>query len=334
MNLNGKECEADKSSLDLTLTPSKRGLVELRRHSSGTTDTMSSGGSFSYQQSPLHLHLSNLRSRRKFSFPVALEHGTHYGRAVGSTSARRRFSDAVSRRLSLSWRQHYGPGGPSGLFSQQQQESAAWEERQVVAQAKALARRYLRARLKRSGLLKGGKGGLARLRSSTMLLPSPPSSGSSSSESIPSTLSKVPRSGEMGAASPVNHVLLSIGQELESTHPKNENEVTWAKVVSLFAMAGGLAVDCVRRGHHDYLPSLVEAVGDVIEEEQLSEWIAQRGGWMGLVYHFRPERLEKSSLNYWWVSQTCLVGVITALSASVLLLVAVLLRWSGKFSFI
>lgn len=324
---------------------------------------MSSGGSFSYQQSPLHLHLSSIRSRRKYSFPVALEHGPPFGRSTKSTSARRRFSDAVSRRLSLGWRQHYGSGASAGLFSQQQQESAAWEERQVVAQAKALARRYLRARLKRSGLLHGrGKGGLARLRSATMLIASPPSSNSSSSESTP--LGKVPRSGEIGAASPVNHVLLNIGQELESTHPKVfsdvcrqmcitlssesvargaisavgrelfKSEVTWGKVVSLFAMAGGLAVDCVRRGHHDYLPSLVEAVGDVIEEEQLSAWIAHRGGWMALVYHFRPERLEQGSLNYFSVSQTCLVGIITALSASVLLLIAVLLRWSGKFSFI
>ncbi|XP_071453875.1 bcl-2-related ovarian killer protein-like [Hetaerina americana] len=325
----------------------------------------SPGGSFVYGQQPIHLHLSPIRTRRKFSFPVALEHGPPFASAQAGTSARRRFSDAVSRRLSLGWRHHYGVGGSGSIFSQQHSESVAWEERQVICQAKALARRYIRSRLKRSGLLTGkGKGGLSRLRSATMLLSSQPSTGSSSSDSQQSSWSKGLGSGDMGAASPVCHVLLSAGQELERMHPQVysdvsrqmgitlstesvtrgslsavgrhifKNEVTWSKIVSLFAVAGGLAVDCVRRGHHEYLSSLVEAIADVIEEEQLSAWIASKGGWMALVYHFCPERLEQGSFNHWTVSQTILIGIITALSASVLLLIAVLLRWSGKFSFI
>ncbi|XP_046402484.1 uncharacterized protein LOC124168342 isoform X2 [Ischnura elegans] len=352
------------------------GLLDHRHHAASPPpdDDMSSSpgsstSSYVYGQAPLHLHLSApIRSRRKFSFPVALEHGPPFASVQAGTSARRRFSDAVSRRLSLGWRHHYGVGGAGGgAFSQQQQESMAWEERQVIAQAKGLARRYIRARLKRSGLLHGkGRGGLSRLRSATLLLTSSqPSSSSSSSDCPQPPWGKGLGSGDMsGAASPVCHVLMSAGQELERMHPQVyadvsrqmgitlstesiargalsavgrsifKNEVTWSKIVSLFAVAGGLAVDCVRRGHHEYLSSLVEAIGDVIEGEQLSAWIAGKGGWMGLVYHFCPERLEQGSFNHWTVSQTCLIGVITALSASVLLLIAVLLRWSGKFSFI
>ena len=58
------------------------------------------------------------------------------------------------------------------------------------------------------------------------------------------------------------------------------SDITWGKVVSLFAIAGGLSVDCVRQGHPDYLPKLIEGVADVIEDE-LVTWISENGGWVG-----------------------------------------------------
>lgn len=56
-------------------------------------------------------------------------------------------------------------------------------------------------------------------------------------------------------------------------------DITWGKIISLFAVAGGLAVDCVRQGHPDYLPKLVQGVSDVIEDE-LVPWINENGGWV------------------------------------------------------
>lgn len=68
-------------------------------------------------------------------------------------------------------------------------------------------------------------------------------------------------------------LLLAIGRELV------KSDVTWGKVVSVFAIAGGLAVDCVCQGHPEYLHGLVEGVTDLLEED-LAEWIATNGGWV------------------------------------------------------
>lgn len=51
------------------------------------------------------------------------------------------------------------------------------------------------------------------------------------------------------------------------------------QVVSLFAITGGLAVDCVRQGHTEYLAQLVEGIAAVIEDE-LVAWINENGGWV------------------------------------------------------
>lgn len=55
------------------------------------------------------------------------------------------------------------------------------------------------------------------------------------------------------------------------------------QVVSLFAITGGLAVDCVRQGHTEYLAQLVEGIAAVIEDE-LVVWINENGGWVRMFY--------------------------------------------------
>lgn len=55
-----------------------------------------------------------------------------------------------------------------------------------------------------------------------------------------------------------------------------------AQVVSLFAISGGLAVDCVRQAHPDFIPKLIDAMADVIEDE-LVAWISENGGWVWMV---------------------------------------------------
>lgn len=49
--------------------------------------------------------------------------------------------------------------------------------------------------------------------------------------------------------------------------------------MALFAIVGGLAVDCVRQDHPEHLPRLVEGIADVVEDE-LSTWINENGGWV------------------------------------------------------
>lgn len=79
--------------------------------------------------------------------------------------------------------------------------------------------------------------------------------------------------GEFHTADAINLLLGAVGRELFRI------EITWSKVISLFAIAGGLSVDCVRQGHPEYLPKLMESVSEVIEDE-LVPWINENGGWV------------------------------------------------------
>lgn len=55
--------------------------------------------------------------------------------------------------------------------------------------------------------------------------------------------------------------------------------VTWGKVVSLYAVAGALAVDCVRHGHPAMIHTIVDCMGEFIRKSLIS-WLKRRGGWV------------------------------------------------------
>lgn len=65
-----------------------------------------------------------------------------------------------------------------------------------------------------------------------------------------------------------------------------KNGINWAKIVSIFAVSGGLAVDIVRQGHYDYLPRLIEGTGEIVDDD-LVPWLVDNGGWSGLLDHIR-----------------------------------------------
>lgn len=80
--------------------------------------------------------------------------------------------------------------------------------------------------------------------------------------------------GEFQSADTVILLLSAVARDLFRL------DITWSKIVSLFAIAGGLSVDCVRQGHPEYLPKLMQSVCEVIEDE-LVPWINENGGWVG-----------------------------------------------------
>lgn len=55
--------------------------------------------------------------------------------------------------------------------------------------------------------------------------------------------------------------------------------VTWGKIVSLYAVAGALAVDCVRHGHPAMVHTIVDCMGEFVRKSLLS-WLKRRGGWV------------------------------------------------------
>lgn len=79
-------------------------------------------------------------------------------------------------------------------------------------------------------------------------------------------------------------------------------------MISLFAVAGGLATDCVRQGHSEYVPKLVESVGDAIDDE-LVAWINENGGWIGLSLYVRPVTAEFTPLEWIAIALGCILGM-------------------------
>lgn len=271
------------------------------------------------------------RNSRKMSFPAAtsrlgssmqtplqmqLHHQPQDSFEAASYSRRyRRFSnvsDAVSRKLSttIGWR----------TISVQD----------IVQQAKSLCGQFIRVRLKRNGV-SNKRLGLQRLRSMLSL--------------------------QTMSTQTVNEVFIqlhSIGMELERMHPKlytgvcrqvavtitNEKsvstvlsaiarnllkvDVTWGKIVSLYCVAGGLALDCVQQGHPEYLFGIVETMGLVMERDAAT-WIAQQGGWTALLSRFRPPNEETGAFQMIALSVVCLILILIAF--------VFVLRTIGKFAF-
>lgn len=133
-----------------------------------------------------------------------------------------------------------------------------------------------------------------------------------------------PSGGELQAAESAAVLLSAVGRDLF------RGEITWGKVrefeyhlipsqifalfsapsqvVALFAIAGGLAVDCVRQDHPEYLPKLVEGMADVIEDE-LVAWINENGGWAGLNQHVSPENSQFSYVEWTALAIGCAFSV-------------------------
>ncbi|XP_054284469.1 bcl-2-related ovarian killer protein homolog B-like [Macrosteles quadrilineatus] len=248
-----------------------------------------------------------LDKRRKLSFPAQLHHNL-----LGLPERRppkvskRRFStvsDAVSRKLS-GWRSNTG---------------------EIVAQAKTLCGQYIRCRLKRTNLL-NRKCGLQRLRSAVSLpevrevFPELLSIGLELERMHPSLYTGVGRQASctpvLTSEAAVTSVLTGVARELS-------REVTWAKVVSLFAVAGGLAADCVRQGHPELLQTVVESLGQAVDYH-MADWIAHHGGWAGLLSYCKPPDNDIS-----------LSGFVALLAAALMifLLLILSLRWLGRISF-
>ncbi|XP_035892737.1 bcl-2-related ovarian killer protein isoform X2 [Anopheles stephensi] len=261
-------------------------------------------------------------TRRKFSFPANLHSTALLGfpeighrDGMGSTlstsstalSARRRLSnvsDVVTRKLSstIGWKQ---PVLPS---------------QDIITQGKCLCGQYIRCRLKRSGVF-NRKLGLQRIRSIVgtpsihvvrEVFPALLSVGEELERMYPRIYNGIARQltrfgrGELKTPETAPVLLSAIARDLFKA------DITWGKVVSLFAIAGGLSVDCVRQGHPDYLPKLVEGVADVIEDE-LVTWISDNGGWVcvciGLANKVRPPPEEITFTVRCLVGASCVIGL-------------------------
>ncbi|KAG8243043.1 bcl-2-related ovarian killer protein-like isoform X2 [Homalodisca vitripennis] len=253
---------------------------------------------------------------RKFSFPATL-HRNLLGLPERQTprAAKRRFSTVtdVSRKFShtIGWR------------------SSSVPTADIVAQGKTMCGQYIRCRLKRSNMF-NRKCGLQRLRSAISLpggyvvrevFPELLSIGQELERMHPELYSGVGRQASctpvLATEKAVTGVLTGVAREL------GRSDLTWAKVVSLYAVAGGLAADCVRQGHPEFLQTLVESMGEALDYH-VADWIAHNGGWTGLLNYCKPGNNDISLAGF--------VGLLAAAMATVFFLF-ILLRWFGRFTF-
>ncbi|XP_051685351.1 bcl-2-related ovarian killer protein isoform X2 [Oryctolagus cuniculus] len=149
-------------------------------------------------------------------------------------------------------------------------------DKELVAQAKALGREFVHARLLRAGLAwsaperaapaPGGR--LAEVCAVLLRL------GDELELIRPSVYRNVARQLHISLQSEpvVTDAFLAVAGHIFSAG------ITWGKVVSLYAVAAGLAVDCVRQAQPAMVHALVDCLGEFVRKT-LATWLRRRGGW-------------------------------------------------------
>ncbi|EDW73732.1 uncharacterized protein Dwil_GK19537 [Drosophila willistoni] len=174
---------------------------------------------------------------------------------------------------------------------------------EIINQGKCLCGQYIRARLRRAGVL--NRKVIQRLRnilepSSHVVYEVFPALNSMGEElermhprvytNISRQLSRAPF-GELEDSDMAPMLLNLVAKDLF------RSSITWGKIISIFAVCGGFAIDCVRQGHYDYLQCLVDGLAEIIEDD-LVYWLIDNGGWLGLQQHIRPRIGEFTFLGW------------------------------------
>ncbi|XP_054624687.1 bcl-2-related ovarian killer protein homolog A-like [Dunckerocampus dactyliophorus] len=177
-------------------------------------------------------------------------------------------------------------------------------EKELVSQSKALCRDYILSRLNQNGLgwskselnLQPSNSTLAEVSFVLLCL------GDELECVMPSLYRNVARQLNISVAmeNMVSDAFIGVATEIFSTG------ITWGKVVSMYAVAGALAVDCVRQGHVSTVHIIVDSLGQFVRK-YLTHWLKRRGGWvemtkcvvkkdLGHEHHWLSSALE--SLRY------------------------------------
>ncbi|XP_041272347.1 bcl-2-related ovarian killer protein isoform X2 [Onychostruthus taczanowskii] len=81
--------------------------------------------------------------------------------------------------------------------------------------------------------------------------------------------------------------------------------ITWGKVVSLYAVAAGLAVDCVRHAQPAMVHTIVDCLGEFVRKT-LVTWLKRRGGWADITKCV--VNTDPSLRSHWLVAAVCSFG--------------------------
>ncbi|KAI5628320.1 bcl-2-related ovarian killer protein-like A isoform X1, partial [Silurus asotus] len=171
-------------------------------------------------------------------------------------------------------------------------------DKELVSQAKMLCRDYIHSRLNRAGLgfnkpdLGSTGGTLAEVSSVLQWL------GDELEYLRPNVYRNVAKQLNItvGSEGIVSDAFLAVAAEIFSTG------VTWGKVVSLYAVAGALAVDCVRHGYPAMVHTIVDCMGEFVRKS-LVPWLKRRGGWTDITKCV--VNTDPSFHTHWLVAAAC-----------------------------
>ncbi|XP_014380779.1 bcl-2-related ovarian killer protein isoform X1 [Alligator sinensis] len=150
-------------------------------------------------------------------------------------------------------------------------------DKELVSQAKVLCRDYIHSRLIRVGIgwskpeysapFPGGK--LAEVSSILLRL------GDELEHIRPNLYRNIARQLNISLHSEtvVTDAFLAVGAQIFTAG------ITWGKVASLYAVAAGLAVDCVRHAQPAMVHTIVDCLGEFVRKT-LVTWLKRRGGWV------------------------------------------------------
>uniref|UniRef100_A0A8C8IPZ9 Bcl-2 Bcl-2 homology region 1-3 domain-containing protein n=1 Tax=Oncorhynchus tshawytscha TaxID=74940 RepID=A0A8C8IPZ9_ONCTS len=181
-------------------------------------------------------------------------------------------------------------------------------DKELVSQAKALCRDFIHSRLNRTGIgwskaehqLSASGGTLGEISSVLVWL------GDELEYLRPNIYRNVARQLNITVASEsvVSDAFLAVAAEIFSTEYSIYG-ITWGKVVSLYAVAGALAVDCVRHGHPAMVHTIVDCMGEFVRKSLVS-WLKRRGGWADITKCV--VNTDPSFRSHWLMSATCACG--------------------------
>ncbi|XP_073493934.1 bcl-2-related ovarian killer protein-like [Phyllobates terribilis] len=97
----------------------------------------------------------------------------------------------------------------------------------------------------------------------------------------------------------------------QTRHPGYAADIPWSTVLSIYVLAGQMAIYCQEHGMESVLEPLAERVGAYVEEH-ICPVLRRKDGWVGFIEHFRKgEDLEKKTL--------CICCTILAICSALLL---------------
>ncbi|XP_070401990.1 bcl-2-related ovarian killer protein homolog A isoform X1 [Nothobranchius furzeri] len=152
-------------------------------------------------------------------------------------------------------------------------------DKELVSQAKALCRDYIHNKLNSAGCgwskpehgLVAAGGTLGEISFVLLWL------GEELEYLHPNVYRNITRQLNITVASEslVTEAFMSVAADIFSTG------VTWGKVVSLYAVAGNMALEYVRLGNPSLIRVIVDCMGDFVYKN-LTGWLKKRGGWVDI----------------------------------------------------